>query len=142
MCAMVLVNSYTGIVTSSLTTPKLKPSIDSLEELAASKQIAVLIRFDTSLGEQILVNSKFLFRIKNHSPKNIFTVSFVQKATSGVYKVLGDQARRNPDQIVGDPFKLSAKLETGRYAFPFVRELKNFQFTIDRFFIFGTGSHL
>ena len=60
---MVLVNSYTGIVTSSLTTPKLKPSIDSLEELAASKQIAVLIRFDTSLGEQILVNSKFLFGI-------------------------------------------------------------------------------
>jgi ionotropic glutamate receptor len=60
---MVLVNSYTGIVTSSLTTPKLKPSIDSLEELAASKQIAVLIRFDTSLGEQILVNSKFLFRV-------------------------------------------------------------------------------
>jgi hypothetical protein len=59
-----------------------------------------------------------------------------------VYKVLGDQARRNPDQIVGDPFKLSAKLETGRYAFPFVRELKNFQFTIDRFFIFCTGSHL
>ena len=56
--------------------------------------------------------------------------------------MLGDQARRNPDQIVGDPFTLSAKLETGRYAFPFVRELKNFQFTIDRFFLFCTGSHL
>ncbi len=50
---------------------------------------------------------------------------FVQKATSGVYKVLGDQARRHPDRIVGDPFTLSAKLETGRYAYPFVRELKN-----------------
>ncbi|XP_046657326.1 glutamate receptor ionotropic, kainate glr-3-like isoform X4 [Daphnia pulicaria] len=95
LCAMVLVNSYTGIVTSSLTTPKMKPSIGSLEELAASKDIGVLIRHDTSIGEQIL------------------------KATSGVYKVLGDQARLHPDQILGDPFTLASKLETGRYAYPF-----------------------
>jgi hypothetical protein len=43
-----------------------------------------------------------------------------QEATSGVYKVLGDQARRHPDRIVNDPFKLSAKLETGHFAYPFV----------------------
>ncbi|XP_046454085.1 ionotropic receptor 93a-like isoform X2 [Daphnia pulex] len=97
LCAMVLVNSYTGIVTSSLTTPKMKPSIGSLEELAASRDIGVLIRHDTSIGEQIL------------------------KATSGVYKVLGDQARLHPDQILGDPFTLASKLETGRYAYPFLR---------------------
>jgi hypothetical protein len=48
----------------------------------------------------------------------------VQKATTGVYKVLGDKARLHPDQIVGDPFKLAAKLETGRYAFPFVSRHK------------------
>jgi ionotropic glutamate receptor len=61
LCAMVLVNSYTGIVTSSLTTPKMKPSIGSLEELAASKEIGVLLRHDTSIGEQILVKSNGAF---------------------------------------------------------------------------------
>lgn len=57
LCAMVLVNSYTGIVTSSLTTPKMKPSIDTLEELAASKEIGVVLRSDVSTGVQILVNA-------------------------------------------------------------------------------------
>jgi hypothetical protein len=43
-----------------------------------------------------------------------------QEATSGVFKVLGDQARRHPDRIVNDPFKLATKLETGEFAYPFV----------------------
>ncbi len=48
-----------------------------------------------------------------------------KQATSGVYKVLGDKARRHPDQIVGDPFKLNIKLETGKFAYPFVSEENN-----------------
>ena len=43
-----------------------------------------------------------------------------QEATSGIYKVLADQARSHPDRIVNDPFKLAAKLETGEFAYPFV----------------------
>jgi hypothetical protein len=58
LCATVLVNSYTGIVTSSLTTPKMNPSIESFEDLAASSEIGVVLRHDTSIGEQILVKSK------------------------------------------------------------------------------------
>nr|CAH0107515.1 unnamed protein product [Daphnia galeata] len=96
LCAMVLVNSYTGIVTSSLTTPKMKPSIDSFEDLAASKETGIVLRSDTAMGVQIL------------------------EATSGVFKVLGDQARSHPDRIVNDPFKLAAKLETGEFAYPFM----------------------
>nr|CAH0101184.1 unnamed protein product [Daphnia galeata] len=96
LCAMVLVNSYTGIVTSSLTTPKMKPSIDSFEDLVASKGTGIVLRSDTAMGVQIL------------------------EATSGIYKVLADQARSHPDRIVNDPFKLSAKLETGHFAYPFM----------------------
>lgn len=44
----------------------------------------------------------------------------MQRATSGIYKVLGDQARSNPKQIVGDHVKLNAMMETGRYAYPMV----------------------
>ncbi|XP_046453943.1 ionotropic receptor 93a-like [Daphnia pulex] len=96
LCAMVLVNSYTGIVTSSLTTPKLKPSIESLEELAASTEIGIVVRSDTPIGAQIL------------------------EATSGIYKVLGDQVRLHPDRIFVDPFKLNAKLETGQFAYAYM----------------------
>ena len=55
LCAMVLVNSYTEIVTSSLTTPKMKPSIDSFEDLVASKETGIVLRSDTAMGVQILV---------------------------------------------------------------------------------------
>ncbi|KAK4012732.1 hypothetical protein OUZ56_024968 [Daphnia magna] len=97
LCATVLVNSYTGIVISSLTTPKTKPSVDSFEDLAASSDTEIVLRHDTFIGEQIL------------------------QATSGVFKVLGDRARQNPENIVGDVFKVTEKLETGHYAFPFVQ---------------------
>jgi hypothetical protein len=43
-----------------------------------------------------------------------------QQAKNGVYKVLGDQARLNPNRILGDPFKVNALLVTRKYAFPFV----------------------
>ncbi|XP_046454961.1 glutamate [NMDA] receptor subunit 1-like isoform X1 [Daphnia pulex] len=99
LCAMVLVNCYTGIVTSSLTTPKMKPTINSFEDLAASEEVGIVLRSDTTIGNQIL------------------------KATSGIYKVLGDEARRNPNQIVDNPFKLTATLETGRYAYPYLHSL-------------------
>ncbi|XP_046453793.1 ionotropic receptor 93a-like [Daphnia pulex] len=96
LCAMVLVNCYTGIVTSSLTTPKLKPSINTLEDLAASNEVKIVIRSDTSTGVQIL------------------------QATSGIYKILGDQVRSEPDRIFDDPFKLEAKLQTSRFAYPYM----------------------
>ncbi|XP_057374712.1 ionotropic receptor 93a-like [Daphnia carinata] len=95
--AMVLVNSYAGIVISSLTVPKMKPPIETLEDLAASKDVSLIIRHDVSIGEQIL------------------------KATNGIYKILGDKVRSHPNQILGDPFRVNAMLETGKYGYPFVR---------------------
>ncbi|KZS11663.1 Uncharacterized protein APZ42_023601 [Daphnia magna] len=62
------------IILSSLTKPRMKPTINSFEDLAAGKEVSILLRHDTVMGEQIL------------------------KATSGVYKNLGDQGRRNSDR--------------------------------------------
>lgn len=53
---MVLVNSYSGIVISSLTVPKMMPPIETLEDLAASKDVEIIVRHDTLIGEQILVS--------------------------------------------------------------------------------------
>ena len=52
---MVLVNCYSSLVTSSLTVPNMKPSIESLEDLAASKKVDVVLRSDMPTGEKILV---------------------------------------------------------------------------------------
>ncbi|KZS20158.1 Uncharacterized protein APZ42_013153 [Daphnia magna] len=95
--AMVLVNSYAGIVISSLTVPKMKPPIETLEDLAFSKDVGLIVRHDMLMGEQIL------------------------KATNGIYKILGDKVRPYPNQILGDPFKVNTMLETGKYGYPFVR---------------------
>jgi len=56
--AMVLVNSYSSIVISSLTVPKMVPPIETMEDLAASKDVEIIIRHDTLIGEQILVSQK------------------------------------------------------------------------------------
>lgn len=116
--AMVLVNSYSGIVISSLTVPKLQQSIDSLEELAESKEVGVLLRYDTSIGEKILV---FKWILLMWIPF-VINVWFQQQATSGVYKAVADKARKFPDHVLGDPFKLNVMLETGHYAYPFVSD--------------------
>ena len=52
---MVLVNCYSGTVISSLTVPKMKPAIESLEDLAKSEDVGVLLRSDVVLGNKILV---------------------------------------------------------------------------------------
>ena len=113
--SMVLVYSYSSIVTSSLTVPQMKPTIDSLEDLAASKDVGIVLRHEMVMGERILVISR-LFLINTDDTND----QFIQKGTSGVYKALGDKARANPQQIVGDPFKFTTMMETGRYAYPMV----------------------
>jgi hypothetical protein len=55
--AMVLVNSYSGIVISSITVPKIKPSVNSFEDLAENQEVGIVLRHDMIMGEQILVCS-------------------------------------------------------------------------------------
>lgn len=56
-----LVYSYSSIVTSSLTVPKMKPTIESLEDLAASKDVGIVLRHEMVMGERILVFASFLY---------------------------------------------------------------------------------
>ena len=55
LAALVLVNSYSSIVVSSLTVPKMKPAINSFEDLAASKEVSLVLRKDIVISQQILV---------------------------------------------------------------------------------------
>jgi len=54
MC-VVIINSYTGNLTSYLAIPALKPIPNSFEELAASKDISLIVQHKSVLAEQILV---------------------------------------------------------------------------------------
>ena len=58
LAALVLVNSYSGTLVSSLTAPTMKPSINSLEDLTTSTDVSLVLRGDQVLGQQIMVPHK------------------------------------------------------------------------------------
>lgn len=52
---VVLINSYTGVLTSMMTVPKLKSIPQSLEELAAKKEYKVTVMKESFLAKAFLV---------------------------------------------------------------------------------------
>ena len=80
--AMVLVNSYSGIVISSLTVPKMKPSIDSFEDLANSNEVGLVLRYDTYMGEQILVGNKIFVQLYKLESKIELPLLFINSLES------------------------------------------------------------
>jgi hypothetical protein len=53
--ATVLVNSYSGTIVSSLTVPKMKPQINTFEDVVASNDVSLIIKPDVIIGQQMLV---------------------------------------------------------------------------------------
>jgi len=52
---VVLNNSYSGTYTANLAVPKLEPTVDTLEELAASDKFRMTIDRNTDIGVKALV---------------------------------------------------------------------------------------
>jgi ionotropic glutamate receptor len=58
---MVLVNSYSGTIISYLTVPKMKPSINTFEDLVSSEDnIQLVLLADTVIAQQIQVTGSYL----------------------------------------------------------------------------------
>ncbi|XP_046447431.1 glutamate receptor ionotropic, kainate 2-like isoform X2 [Daphnia pulex] len=93
LVATVLVNSYSSTVTSYLTVPKMKPPINTFEDLVASENVELILLADTMTKKQIL------------------------EATHGAQKLLGDDIRNHPDRILSSIEKVNVRLKTERYAF-------------------------
>ncbi len=55
LIATVLVNSYSGTVISYLTVPKMKPPINTFEDLVASKEVELILLAETVIEQQIRV---------------------------------------------------------------------------------------
>ena len=61
LVAMVLVNSYSGTIISYLTVPKMKPSINTFEDLVSSEDnIQLVLLADTVIAQQIQVTGSYL----------------------------------------------------------------------------------
>ena len=63
LIATVLVNSYSGTVVSYLTVPKLKPSINTFEDLVENEDVGLIIKDDVIIGQQILVNIFEIYKL-------------------------------------------------------------------------------
>ena len=57
LVAMVLVNSNSGTVVAYLTAPKMKPFINTFEDLVENEDVGLIIKEDVIIGQQILVIS-------------------------------------------------------------------------------------
>ena len=51
----VLIYSYSSLLTSSLTVPQSKPPIETLEDVANSKEFTLYLNPDTELGKAVMV---------------------------------------------------------------------------------------
>ena len=56
LIATVLVNSYSGTIISYLTVPKMKPAINTFEDLIASEEVELILLADTVIEQQIRVS--------------------------------------------------------------------------------------
>ncbi len=52
---VVLINAYIGTYTANMAVPKLEPTVDTLEELAASKIFKMTIELNHDLSYKVLV---------------------------------------------------------------------------------------
>lgn len=82
---------------SYLTVPKLRPIVNTLEELAASSETRMTVDFELGKARMFLVNKK-LFRVYNRI--EITGNCFRQEATSGPNKVIGNSLRNTPQLLI------------------------------------------
>ncbi len=59
---VVPVNAYTGTLMSYLTVPKLRPIVNTLEELAASSETRMTVDFELGKARMFLANQIFCVR--------------------------------------------------------------------------------
>ena len=58
---VVLINAYIGIFTARLAVPKFEPTVNTLEDLAASKTLRMTIELNSDIGLKSLVKFKIFY---------------------------------------------------------------------------------
>ena len=87
----VLANAYTTTIISFLTIPRLKPLPNTYEELAKEPKFQLTLEWDHVKTLTILVTPNNCIEIQI----DLQSVKWLQDATSGPMKILGDSLRQN-----------------------------------------------
>jgi len=117
--AVVLANAYAGTLFSFLSVSKLEQPINSLDDLAKSKDVTLIIQNHLQLTDELLVDEDINNR-KKYYVSSYEILKFTQDAKNGTEKVIGDTLRANPDNLVPNVKEAKKKLMNGTYAFTFV----------------------
>lgn len=122
--ALVLVNSYSSIVVSSLTVPKLQPAVNSFQDLVSNGEVTLISQKSVVITQIILVSfflqTKIVQLLKNIYLRLRITY-MLQSAQSGVYLALGNQLRQHPERMFLDFPSTYKKLGDGHHAFAWVQ---------------------
>lgn len=137
LMATVIVNCYSGNLMSALTVPRLKPAINSLEELAASKDLVLTVNVKSVFAETILVSKMKLSVFECGDTHRIIQLlilfAHIQNSNSSTFKAIGDAMRRKPESMYLTPAKGLKNILSLKFAFPTV-ECKHFAVLLLRLF--------
>lgn len=85
--------------------------------LANNQQLSIIVLVNTVLSKMIIVWSHLSIALRlSKQTKKILK----KMAKSGAYKTLGDQVRRQPENLIPSINGISNLMNTKRYAFPYV----------------------
>ena len=94
----VMVYAYSGLLVGCLTVPTMTKPIETLEDVAASKEVVLQIdpKELAGMGKAVMARCTISF---SFSIQIKFIDSIFKEGKTGVWKALGDQLRRRPDGL-------------------------------------------
>ena len=132
LAATVLVNSYSGTLITSLTVTKLKPTVNSLEDLAASNDLVMTVSSNSVMSQNIFVSIIVTLVVfhglqRTYMGKNIYyNLVGLQNGTSNTLKTITATMRKHPKSIYLTPEEGLDRLFSLKYAFPTVSYMLSF----------------
>ena len=132
LAATVLVNSYSGTLITSLTVTKLKPTVNSLEDLAASNDLVMTVSSNSVMSQNIFVSIIVTLVVfhglqRTYMVKNIYyNLVGLQNGTSNTLKTITATMRKHPKSIYLTPEEGLDRLFSLKYAFPTVSYMLSF----------------
>ena len=125
MC-VVLANGYAGTLFSFMSVTKLEQPINSLDELANSKDVSLMMAGESSLTEKFLVYEKIIIIYVKLYIISCAKIFACQSALNGTDKLIGDSIRAHPENLflVGSSPAVIKLLMTGTKAYTFVLIIK------------------
>ena len=88
LAAMVLVNSYSSTIISYLTVPKMKPSINTFQDVVVNEDTDVIIWEESAFGQLIMVTTVTALMVAIHLGADIKAVRLGTQSNFIVAKLL------------------------------------------------------